>query len=127
MKPVEIMAVIVATAVIIKLALGFVIPRSLPNAVMKKALTNPILTTLISLAWAIAALIFLLKELTIVQIFAVMLFLMPLMMISLLPFAEDMLMLVERIFRDRNILKKAGPGIIVWLILAIWVLYVLFV
>jgi len=88
MTPIEIMAVIVALAVLIKLVLMVASPKSWKNTVTKRSWANPILTTIISLVAIVVSLIFLLRELSIIQIFAVMFFAMSLMMLSFAPFLK---------------------------------------
>ena len=81
-----------------------------------------------SLVIAVIALIFLLEELTIIQIFAVMLFAMFLIAIGFAPFSKDMLKVVEnKMLKDKNIWKRNWLSIVIWIILIVWVLYALFV
>lgn len=133
MKPVEIMALLAACAVIIKLVVALISPRAWLDNITRRTWTHPILTTLLSMVLAVATLVFLLKELTIVQIFASLLFLTPLIVLGFVPFAgellelEKLLELENKILRDRNALKKAWLASLIWLILAAWVLYALFV
>ncbi|MDI6655402.1 MAG: hypothetical protein QME59_05890, partial [Candidatus Hydrothermarchaeota archaeon] len=87
---------------------------------------NPILTTIISLVLAVVVLNYLLVELTIVQIFAVMLFLSLLMAIAAAPYSKDIMEWANKLSEDRGVLKKAWLAIIVWVILIVWVLYTLF-
>ena len=127
MKPVEIMALLVAAAVIVKLVVALINPGSWLKNITTRFFSHPILTILLSTVLAVVALVFLLKELTIVQIFASLLFLMPLIALAFVPFAGDLLDMVSRILSGRNALKKAWLASLIWLILALWVLYALFV
>lgn len=128
MTPIEIMALIVALLSAVKLLAILINPEFWINNVAKKFWTKPGVVSLVSLVIALIALVFLLQELTIVQIFAVMLFLMCLMIIGFAPYSKDMLALVEeKIFRDKNILKKSWLAVTVWIVLIIWVLCALFV
>lgn len=77
MRPVEVMALLVAASAIIKLVVILVSPKSWLNTIPKRVLRHTTLATLLSLALAVVILIFLLKEITIVQIFAVLLLLAP--------------------------------------------------
>lgn len=122
MTPIEIMALIVATAVLIKLVLMVASPKSWKSTVTKRSWANPILTTIVSLVVMVVSLIFLIRELTIIQIFAVMFFAMSLMILSFAPYSKDMLVLEDKMFKN---LKKGWVAGIVWLVLAIWVLYAL--
>ncbi|MFH0847210.1 MAG: hypothetical protein V1894_04050 [Chloroflexota bacterium] len=126
MRPVEVMALLLAAVVIIKLVVILISPESWLNAIPKRLLGHPTLMSLLALALAVVILIFLLGELTIVQIFAALLFATPLIMMAFAPFAKDVT-LEDNIFLGRKVLKKAWLASLVWLILAVWVLYSLFV
>jgi hypothetical protein len=127
MTPIEIMALIVVAFAAIKLLVVLINPQHWMCTVTKGSWTNPILTTLASLAVMVVSLIFLLQELTIVQIFAAMLFVMSFTMLGLAPYSKDVLELEEKMFKDgRYMLKKGWPATIVWVVLIIWTLYALF-
>lgn len=126
MTPIEIMALIIAVFAAIKILVILINPKSWMN-VVKTVYGNPILTTIISLVLAVVVLNYLLVELTIVQIFAVMLFLSLLMVIGIAAYSKDILQLASKLLEDREVLKKAWLAIIVWVILIVLVLYTLFV
>ncbi|MBU2617177.1 MAG: hypothetical protein KKI07_00665 [Euryarchaeota archaeon] len=126
MTPIEIMALIFAVFVTVKISTVLISPKSWMGGFMKKAWSNPTLTALVSLVLAAVALFYLLKELTIVQIFAVMFFLMLLLMISFASYANDMLALGNNMLKEGEIVKKARLTVIIWSILVIWAFYALF-
>jgi len=126
MTPIEIMALIVAVFAGVKLVVALISPKSWLGSVTKTAWSNPTLTTIGSLVLAAVALFYLLEELTIVQIFAAMFFLMLLMVMGFAPYAKDMLALEDKMLKDRDVVKRGWLSIIVWGILVIWVLYALF-
>lgn len=76
---------------------------------------------------AVVILQFLLKELTIIQIFAAMTFMMALMMIQFAAFGKEIVELSDKFFEDRSIIKKAWIAITIWIVLMGWVLYEMFV
>jgi len=76
---------------------------------------------------AVVILQFLLKELTIIQIFAAMPFMMALMMIQFAAFGKEIVELSDKFFEDRSIIKKAWIAITIWIVLMGWVLYEMFV
>ncbi len=128
MTPIEIMALIVVLFAGSKLLLVLIgQQKSWFGTVTKRFWANSTLITLVTLALAAVTLIYLLKELTIVQIFAAALFTMILITMGLAQFSKDMLALEEKWFKGEDMRKKGWFAIIVWLALVVWVLYALFV
>jgi len=130
MTPIEIMALIVAVFVGFKLLVVLISPKSWMGIVKTVTIwKNPIPTTLVSIVLAAVALMYLLQELTIVQIFATTLFVMFLMIISLSSCAKATLAVEKQVFKEMDVKKlsmEAWLAIIVWGILTIWVLWALF-
>jgi hypothetical protein len=125
MTPVEIFALIIALAVIIKLVVLLVKPQSW-RSVVKVVYGKPGITMIIGLVLAVVVLYYLLMELTIVQIFASMLFLALIAGVTMSAYYEQISELIDNMLKDKAIVKKAWLSIIIWLILSVWVLYVLF-
>jgi len=67
-----------------------------------------------------------LLEITIVQIFAVMLFIALLSAASISTYSKEFLPLIDKLSKDKKLVKKIWPVILIWIILIIWVLFVLF-
>ena len=129
MTPVEIMALIVAVFVGFKLLMILISPKSWMGIVKTVTIwKNPIPTILVSIVLAAVTLMYLLQELTIVQIFATTLFVMFLMIISLSSCAKATLALEKQVFKEIGVKlsMEAWLSIIVWGILTIWVLWALF-
>ncbi len=84
------------------------------------------LTMLLSFVVAAIALAILLQELTIVQIWAVMLFSMALTSMALAPFSKYMLEVEKKWFAETNVLKEGWFAAIIWMTLSIWVLFSIF-
>ncbi|ODS35946.1 hypothetical protein BEH94_02580 [Candidatus Altiarchaeales archaeon WOR_SM1_SCG] len=127
MTPIEIMALIVAVLGSIKLIVILLNPKSWLDGAAKTAFSNPVLTTMVSLVLAAVTLMYLLEELTIIQIFAVMLFLMFLMAAAIAPYSKEIIAMGDKILKDRGVVKKGWLAIIIWAVLIIWVLYAIFV
>ncbi|MDD2689853.1 MAG: hypothetical protein PHT41_06870 [Candidatus Omnitrophica bacterium] len=126
MTPVKILALLVAVLVTVKLLVVLMQPKSwLP--VVKKIYKRPVLTTILALAASVVILKCLLTELTIIQIFATMSFMMSLMIIGIAVHGKEIISLAEKYLQDKNIIKKAWLPIIIWVILTVWVFYALFV
>ena len=126
MTPIEIMALIAAIIVPVKLIMVWRSQKSWFNTVAKRYWGNATVTTILSLIVVIVTLYYLLQELTIVQIWAVMLFAMALISLGLAPFSKYMLDVEQKWFTETNVLKIGWFAAIVWLVLIIWVLYTLF-
>lgn len=126
MTPIEIMALIAAIIVPIKIIMLLRSQKSWFNTVTRRFWGNAVVTTILSLIVVIVTLYYLLQELTIVQIWAVMLFAMALISLGLAPFSKYMLDVEQKWFTETNVLKIGWFAAIVWLVLIIWVLYTLF-
>lgn len=125
MTPIEIFAFIAAIAGAVKILVLLIKPKVWLDSVVKKVYKIPVLTAVISLALSLAVLYYLLEELTITQIFAVMLFIALLAAISIAAYSKEMVSLAEKLTRDKKPLKKAWLAILIWIVLIIWVLYTL--
>ena len=77
----------------------------------------------VSLILALVVLYNLLKEISIIQVFAVILFIMLIFMASFSRYPNEMLALAKKILKDKNVMKKSWPIIIIWMILVLWVLF----
>ena len=126
MTPIEIMALIAAIIVPIKIIMLLRSQKFWFNTVTRRYWGNAIITTILSLIVVIVTLFYLLQELTIVQIWAVTLFAMALISLALAPFSKYMLSVEKKWFTETNVLKTGLVAGIVWTILVIWVLYALF-
>jgi hypothetical protein len=94
--------------------------------VTKKYWGNATATTILSLIATVVLLIFLLQELTIVQIWAVTLFAMALISLALAPFSKFMLGAEEKWFTETNVFKTGWVPGVVWVALIVWVLIAIF-
>jgi len=120
MTPIEILALILIAITAIKTVVNLAAPKSRAK-VVKKVSKNPTILYILFLVLAAIVLYFLIQEITIVEILAVTLFVTLLMAIMFIPYFGELGNLAEKIS-----LKKAWLGILIWLILMIWALYVMF-
>ncbi len=123
MTPIEILATIFAVIVIIKLA----VITADPNLWMKTAgalLKNQVLTTIIYSVLAVIIGYYVFTALSVVQVAAVMLFTSTLIGIGLAPYSKIILKLGEEL-SDVGV-SKAWLAMLIWGVLAIWVLYSVF-
>jgi archaellum biogenesis protein FlaJ (TadC family) len=80
------------------------------------------LTMILSFAVAAITLAILLQELTIVQIWAAMLFSMALISMGLAPFSKYILEAEKKWFTETNTLKTGWFPAVVWVALSVWVI-----
>lgn len=121
---IEWFALILAVIVLIKLTIISINPKSWMRF-SKSLFVKPWLTTSVSLILALVVLYYLLAAgITIVQIFAIMLFLTLLMVSSMTHVAKDLYKTVGKNLQGK--IKDMWLSIIIWAILSIWVLVSLF-
>ncbi len=124
---IEIMALIVVVISAVKIVIILFNPRVWYNSVVKKVYAIPILTSIVTLISAVFALNYLLASgITIVQIFAVMLFWMFVMALSFAVYSKEVLIWADKMLRDHKFIKKSWLPLLVWIVLIIWALYALF-
>ena len=124
MSAIEILALIVAALIVIKTATIFVNPKAWTALVKKLYGGNPVALMVVGFLGAAIILKILLLELTIVQVFAVMMFFMFLGMVAMAPFSKDILPWAEKLLQEdgRTLLKKSWVACLIWLLLVLWVL-----
>ncbi|MFC1769180.1 hypothetical protein ACFLZX_05440 [Nanoarchaeota archaeon] len=125
MSPIEIIALLVAAIGIIKIIILLIKPKAwkkVPDVVFNR----PVLTMIVGLILAGLVLYYLLAELSIVQIFAVIAFVMLLVVASYSAYAKEMKSMMGKLLKDRKALKKAWLIVVVWLALSVWVIIEIF-
>ena len=126
MTPVEIIALSFVVLAVVKVVVIFINP-AFWKPVVKAVYAKPIYTTGVSLILGAVILWYLLAELTIVQIFASMTFMMTLMMLQFGSLGEEIMELSNKFLNDRSIMKKLWLPLTIWLVLVVWVAYEIFV
>lgn len=125
MTPIEIMALIFIIVGAIKLIVILVKPKAWASLV-KKVWSSPILVMIVALILAAITLNYLLVELSIIHIFAVMLFTALLAAISMAAYPKEIVALAQKMLKDKAVIKKAWLSIIIWIVLIIWGLSMFF-
>ena len=124
MTPVEIIALIFALAVLVKMVFFFVVgPKKWLNFADKMFKKTVLLNSVILLI-AVVLLAFLLQEVNIIQIWVAALFGMCLMALVFVNYHKGYLEIIKEIFKDR---AKSWLIWAIFALLSIWVLYALFV
>lgn len=126
MTPIEIIALIGAIIVPIKIIMLLKGQNFWFEKVTEKYWGNAVTTTILSLLAVVVLLFFLLQELTIIQIWAGAIFGMALTSLALAPFSKWMLGVEKKWFTETNVLKTGWIALIAWLALIVWVLITLF-
>ena len=95
------------------------------NNVVKPIYSNKNISTIIFLILAIVIFYYLLKRLSIVEIFAVLAFSSILIGIGLMQYSKDLLPVFSRIY-DKRLGSWKMLNILIWLALLLWALYEIF-
>lgn len=119
MEIIEIFALIVLVAIAIKMLVILISPKSWLSFA-GKIWKLPILVMVVSLILAGVVFYYLIQEINLVQIFAVMLFIALISAATMAVYAKEFLAVAQKIVKDRSFLKRAWLPILIWVILAIW-------
>ncbi|MBN1645158.1 hypothetical protein JW851_03945 [Candidatus Woesearchaeota archaeon] len=125
MTPIQIMALIAAILAGIKIIVILLNPKKW-MVVVNKIYANPAVATIAGLVIAGVSLNYLLKVMTIVHVFAAILFFAGMMIIGFAAYQKDTLAFANKILKDKNAIKRAWLSIIIWIALIIWVFWILF-
>jgi len=125
MTIVEIMALILLVVAAVKILIILVNPKAWVS-VIKKVWVSPTLVMLISLVLAGVSLYYLLMELTIIQIFAVMLFVCLLLAVGISVYSKEFISMVTKLL-NKDLVRKSWLYILIWIVLIVWGLKELFV
>lgn len=126
MTPIEIIALVVAIITIVKILTIMKDPSIWMRKVSLPVLKSGSTGIVVSLILAAIVLSYLLDSLTIVEIYAVMAFVMLLVVTGFMAYPKKMASLMEQFGKDKHLIEKSWLQIFVWLALSIWVLKVLF-
>jgi len=127
MTPIEIIALIVVLLTAIKIIVVLIKPKVWWINIVKPVYKNHILASIVSLILAGIVLYYLLEEITVVQIFAVMAFIALVACMTISSYSKEMLGLGEKLLKDKSILKKAWLPLVIWILLVLWALYELLI
>ncbi len=117
-------ALIIAVFALIKIIVVLAKPKAWIKFA-KKIWKNSVVTGWVCIILAAIVLYFLLMELTIIQVFAAMLFTTLLIAAGIAPFSKELMNFASKIATRRN-LSKGWWLFLIWLALIAWVLWTLF-
>jgi len=121
MTPIELFAWIAIVLALVKIIVVVINPKAWMNFA-KTLWERPVVMMVVSLVLGIIVLTYLLETISIVQIFAVTLFVMLLSAVSLASYSKEFMKLADKLAKDKKFLRKAWVPIVVWAGLAIWAL-----
>jgi len=124
--PIEIIALVFAVIVFIKIIIIFINPLIWHNKVVKKFFIDKNTTSFISLVLAIFVFKYLLTELTIVQIFATGVFFMLILAMFIAQYSKEFRLFAEKAYKDKKMIIKNLISFVIWIVLIGWVFYELF-
>ena len=123
---IEYMALIFLAVATLKMIVILISPKVWMNGVVKKVWGKPVLMMIVCLILAGVSLYYLtVAGITIVEIFAVMLFFSLLAAVGVAVYAKEVIGLANKLM-NRSILKKSWLYIIIWIALIAWGFYALF-
>ena len=125
MVAIEILAVIFAILVLVKLLFIIFSPNTWLG-IVEPLLENKLVATLIYLILALIVGYYVLLSLSIVEVAAVMLFTSLLIGLAWIPYSDDVIKLRKEMLNKRNVVSKNWLSIIIWIVIALWVLYTVF-
>ena len=117
---IEFIAFIVSLLLIIKVIFVFLAPRAWLSFA-KNFYSMPKLVSLIALILAVVVLNYLLKEVSMTQIFAVLAFIVLLVLVGISSFAKDLIKIKESLL-VKDYVKNNWWYLVIWLLLAVWAL-----
>lgn len=126
MNPIEIMALLIALLSGIKLIVIMINQKAWLNF-WKPIYRKSGITTIVALVIGAVSLNYLMQVMSIVHLFAAMLFFTAMMLLSFMAYSKETLAFAEQIYKKKNLLARAWLPTIVWVILLVWVFYTLFV
>lgn len=123
MIAIEILAIIFAGVVLLKLAIIIINPKSLLK-VSEAMFKTRIVILAVYLALAVIVGHYVFESLDIIEVAAVMLFTSILIGLGIIPYSEGLLKFTREMLVSRQeVLRKIWLAILIWLALAVWVLY----
>ncbi len=125
LTPIEIIALILIVIGVIKMLVLFVKPVAWMNFA-KKVYKRPPVVRIVSLILAAIVLWYLLTEITIVQIFAVMAFVALLFLIGLAPDINSLMAKYRAQIKRGRLWQENWLYTLIWIVLMVWALVVLF-
>ncbi len=123
MTALEIIATIFALLVLIKLVVVLINPQLWMKKVAEPLLGNPRLATAVYAVLAIVVGYYVFANLNIVDVAAVMLFTALVMGVGMMPYSKELLKIAEEMSMTRSdLLRNAWLSIVIWGVIALWVL-----
>lgn len=126
MSEITILATVFALFILLKISIVLINPSGWFK-VADTILRNTIITTIVYLFLAVIVGYYILRNFSIVQVAAVMLFSSILIGLGMIPFSKTLLTIRDDMLRSRSdILRKTWFTLLIWVAIALWTLYEVF-
>jgi hypothetical protein len=125
LNAIEMIAVLFALFILVKMAFLFVKKEAWFNAMVKPSIKNSKGIVIVFLVLAAVIFYYLIQALSIVEIFAVLAFSSFLIFLSLFAYSEDLFKFANKIY-SKKFNFWMWLQIVIWFVLAVWVLVVVF-
>jgi len=123
---IAILAVIFSLFIILKISVVFINPHGWFR-VADALLRNAIIITVVYVIFTVIVGYYILRNFSIVQVAAVMLFTSLLIGLATIPFSETILSIRKELLGSRrDILRKTWLTLLIWIAIAVWTLYEVF-
>lgn len=119
MSIIELLALFVVALTVIKLLVILVNPKIWYKSVVKVVLGSG-LTAPIALILAAGSFYYIIQEISIIQIFAVMFFFMFITLLSFVPYKKEMMPVIDRLYKSENLLQRSWLPLLIWIGLLAW-------
>jgi len=126
LETIEIFALIIAVLVLVKILVILIKPKAWMNFA-ESLWKMPMLVMIVGLILAGVVLYYLMQSgIGLVQIFGVMLFVVLLSAVTMAVYAKDFISMAKKLVKDRQFMSKGWLPILIWVVLAVWVLIEIF-
>ncbi len=127
MTVLDVIGAIFAIFILVKVSIVLIKPQLWMKEVAEPLLRNPVLATAVYGILAIMVGYFVFARLRVAEVAAVMFFTSLLIGVSLLPYSRALLKTAEEMLASRSeLLRRAWLPLVIWVVIALWVLSTVF-
>ena len=127
MTVLDVIGAIFAIFILVKVLIVLIKPQLWMKEVAEPLLRNPVLATAVYAILAIVVGYFVFMRLTIAEVAAVMFFTVLLIGLGLPPYSKALLKTAEEMLASRSeLLRRAWLPLVIWVVIALWVLSTVF-
>lgn len=127
MTALEVIGAIFAIFILVKVLIVLINPQLWMKEVAEPLLSNPVLAMAVYAILAIVVGYFVFTRLSIAEVAAVMFYTVLLIGLGLLPYSKALLTTAEEMLASRSeLLRRAWLPLVIWVVIALWVLSTVF-